>query len=176
MGLCELTMSKSYGVSIPNFFLNGNCGPVLQSLEQRIKQQYQSVFISYETVDISATSRPGNPLGRLYNSELNNVRSKYGFFMVYPASLETSVVNDADIILRGNNFYGDPFYIYNHQGYIPAILGSSIFAGAYKARGALLGYSQYVNKHSILFMIIDTNNKNDLTEIFFYYHSEKLRP
>ena len=167
--MCALIMSKSYGISIPNFFLNGDGGAILQSLEQRIKQQYQSVSISYETVNISVTSRPCNPLGRLYNFELNNVRLKYGFFMVYPTSLETSVVNDADVILIRNNFNGDPFYIYNHQGYIPDILRNSTFTVSYKTRGGLLDYSQYVNKHSILFMVIDTNNENDFTEISFYY-------
>lgn len=171
-------MARSYGTSIPSFFLNGNCGGILQNLAQKIIQQIPSVSISYETIDISATSNPNNPLGRLYLNELNSVRLKYGFLAVYPTALEVATVNDVDIVFSGNNLLNaDYFYVYNNQGYIPTIINSNVFKVAYRAKGASLNYSQYVNNHSILCMITDCgNNEDDILELVYYFSDEKLIP
>ena len=182
-------MSKPYGSTVPSFF---SCGDKFTEVQEIILQKYPHVSICYKTIDINATVNPKNSICRTYHEELSDIRDSQGIYAVYPTEKENSSVDAEDILFMGHTYTLDSFkyfYEYDHKGYIPRLLDVclpfNVFYATYKDKekeySCLMRPDEFMNKYSILCIIIDSDFDEDIisasadlldkltVELMFYY-------
>ena len=163
-------MSKSYGSTVPCFF---SYEGIFTRVQEIILKKYPKVSICYKTININATANPKNSICRTYHEELSDIRDLQGVYAVYPTEKENSSVDTKDILFMGCTLgRGEDslkyFYEYDHKGYIPRLLDVrqtlNVFYTAYKEKGCsyLMRPDEFMNKYSILCIIIDSDFDEDI--------------
>ena len=168
-------MSKSYGNTMPPFF-----APKMQIALDDLQHAIANcggTFAGYETINIDNTRGNGaSSSGRNYDNELNAVRSKQGIYIVYPTKLQ--VVDTQDVLFIGNTLSEQYFYVRGRTGSIPRIIETCnentnsffrIYKHEYATGKIMLRYDMYVNQHSILCAVINSDRLDDIFLEFGLY-------
>ena len=151
--------------SIPTFF-SKRVQDAIKSIESILIKS--SIKYTYETVDLSATT-PNTAKTRKYEQEFRNIMDKQGLYMIYPTCFGKSNADGNNVMQEvlyvgktgktGKSKNCDVFYKSNGgSGRIPHhIVGGKnvLFKKAHKLIDPNIRYNDFVNRYSVLCVVID---------------------